>query len=223
MLQKICDIGKNLQICSLNNGNGLQQPLIYYRQPTFFYNSLLDLSMLTSQDIYREGAHNGVYMGLFLAVVSVLSFLSDRNSLLGIIAMPMLVCVPAIHFSLLRSAYRKYGLDASFSALWMLGITIFVGASMICALATYCYLDFADPDFFYRTATAMMEIMKGRPEMAETYKTFKVMVDGGLLPSNIEFCIQMMMLTIFSGSLLTIVLIPLVKLRFRGFNKRNFQ
>ncbi len=106
--------------------------------------------MLTSQDIYREGAHNGVYMGLFLAVVSVLSFLSDRNSLLGIIAMPMLVCVPAIHFSLLRSAYRKYGLDASFSALWMLGITIFVGASMICALATYCYLDFADPDFFYR-------------------------------------------------------------------------
>ena len=33
----------------------------------------------------------------------------------------------------------------------------------------------------------------------------------------------MMMLTIFSGSLLTIVLIPLVKLRFRGFNKRNFQ
>ena len=44
---------------------------------------------------------------------------------------------------------------------------------MICALATYCYLDFADPDFFYRTATAMMEIMKGRPEMAETYKTFK--------------------------------------------------
>ena len=106
--------------------------------------------MLTSQDIYREGAHNGVYMGLFLAVVSVLSFLSDRNSLLGIIAMPMLVCVPALHFSLLRSAYRKYGLDASFSALWMLGITIFVGASMICALATYCYLDFADPDFFYR-------------------------------------------------------------------------
>lgn len=105
----------------------------------------------------------------------------------------------------------------------MLGITIFVGASMICALATYCYLDFADPDFFYRTATAMMEIMKGRPEMAETYKSFKVMVDGGLLPSNIEFCIQMMMLTIFSGSLLTIVLIPLVKLRFRGFNKRNFQ
>ena len=56
--------------------------------------------MLTSQDIYREGAHNGVYMGLFLAVVSVLSFLSDRNSLLGIIAMPMLVCVPALHFSL---------------------------------------------------------------------------------------------------------------------------
>ena len=81
--------------------------------------------MLTSQDIYREGAHNGVYMGLFLTVVSVLSFLSDRNSLLGIIAMPMLVCVPAIHFSLLRSAYRKYGLDASFPALWMLGITIF--------------------------------------------------------------------------------------------------
>ena len=69
----------------------------------------------------------------------------------------------------------------------------------------------------------MMEIMKGRPEMAETYKTFKVMIEGGLLPSNIEFCIQMMMLTIFSGSLLTIVLIPLVKLRFRGFNKRNFQ
>ena len=92
---------------------------------------------------------------------------------------------------------------------------------MICALATYCY--FADHDLFYITATEMMEIKKGPHEIAETNKTFKVMVDGGLLPSNIEFCLQMMMLTIFSGSLLTIVLIPLVKLRFRGFNKRNFQ
>ena len=59
--------------------------------------------------------------------------------------------------------------------------------------------------------------------LAGSIRDIRIVVDGGLLPSNIEFCIQMMMLTIFSGSLLTIVLIPLVKLRFRGFNKRNFQ
>lgn len=177
--------------------------------------------MITSQDVYREGAHKGVYMGVFLSTLSLLSFLSDHNSLFGIIVLPMIISVPALHFMLLRSALRSYG-EATFSALWMLGITIFIGASMICALTTYCYLDLADPDFFYRTATKMMDIMKSRPETADTYKAMKTMVDGGLLPSNIEFCIQMMLLTIFCGSLLTIVLIPFVRMRRSLPDRRDY-
>ena len=176
--------------------------------------------MITSQEVYREGAHKGIYMGVFLTVLSLLSLLSDRNPLLGIIVLPMIVSVPALHFMLLRSAMRRYG-GASFSALWMLGITIFIGASMICALTTYCYLDFYDPDFFYRTATTMMEIMKNRPETVESYKAIKTIVDGGLLLSNIEFCVQMMLFTIFCGSLLTIVLIPFVRMR-RNLPSKHF-
>ena len=76
--------------------------------------------MLTSQDIYREGAHNGVYMGLFLAVVSVLSFLSDRNSLLGIIAIIIsLVSKAIIPMLVFAFTMRSAGPFAAF----LLGLT----------------------------------------------------------------------------------------------------
>lgn len=174
--------------------------------------------MLTTKDIYREGAHLGVRMGVFLTVASLLSFLSDNNSLLGIIAFPMLISVPALHYFLLRSAYRRYDCNSTFSSMWMLGIVIFVGGSMICALATYCYLQFFDPDFFYRTATTMMEVAKDRADTADLYNMLKISIEGGLLPSPIDYCVQMMLLTIFMGSLLSIVLIPIVRLAHRRSN-----
>ena len=176
--------------------------------------------MLTTKDIYREGAHLGVRMGVFLSVASLLSFMSDYNSLLSIIAFPMLISVPALHYFLLRSVYRRYG-GSQFSSMWMLGIVIFVGGSMICSLATYCYLRFFDPDFFYRTATALMEVAKGRPDTADLYNMLKVSVEGGLLPSIVDYCMQMMLLTIFVGSLLTIFLIPIVRFTQRRNNNES--
>lgn len=164
----------------------------------------------------------GVRMGVFLTVASLLSFLSDYNSLLGIIAFPMLISVPALHYFLLRSVYRRYGCSSSFSSMWMLGIVIFVGGSMICALATYCYLQFFDPDFFYRTASAMMEVTKDRADTADLYKMLKISIEGGLLPSSIDYCVQMMMLTIFTGSILSIFLIPIVRFAHRRSND-NFK
>ena len=68
----------------------------------------------------------------------------------------------------------------------------------------------------------MAEILKSQPASQDTYKMLRVAIDGGLVPSNIEYCVQMMMLTIFSGSILTLILIPFVKIRYRRqVNKQN--
>ncbi len=157
-----------------------------------------------------------MYMGAYLTVLSLLSFMSDKVPMFGLLALVLMVGGPVMHYVLLCKAYSENGCSANFSALWVLGITEFVGASLICALFTYGYLALFDPDFFYRTIETMAEMLKSQPASHDTYKMLRVAIDGGLVPSNIEYCVQMMMLTIFSGSILTLILIPFVKIRYRS-------
>lgn len=177
---------------------------------------------MTVQNVYKEGAYKGLYMGAYITVLSLLSFMSDKVPMFGLLALVLMVGGPLMHYVLLCKAYSANGCSANFSALWVLGITEFVGASLICALFTYGYLTIFDPDFFYRTIETMAEILKSQPASQDTYKMLRVAIDGGLVPSNIEYCVQMMMLTIFSGSILTLILIPFVKIRYRRqVNKQN--
>ncbi len=170
---------------------------------------------MTVLNVYKEGAYKGLYMGVYITLLSLLSFMSDRVPMFGLLALLLMAGVPVMHYVLLGKAYSANGCNANFSALWVLGITEFVGASLICALFTYGYLSLFDPDFFYRTIEMMAEMLKSQPASQDSYKMLRVAIDGGLVPSNIEYCVQMMMLTIFSGSVLTLILIPFVKLRYR--------
>ena len=171
--------------------------------------------MMTIQDVYREGAYKGVPMGIYLSVLSVLSMMTDSYPSISLVAWPMILLVPVVHWLLLYIVYARYKGGATFSQIWMTGITEFFGASLICALITYAYLQYCDPDFFYRIVTSLAKTLEGDPQMSELSKSLKIVIDGGLVPTNIEYCGQMMMFTVFSGSVLTIVLIPLVKLRYR--------
>lgn len=177
--------------------------------------------MMPIQDVYKEGAYKGLYMGLYLSLLSLFSMMSDKMPMLGLLGLLLMVGFPVMHYVLLCKAYSAHGCTASFSALWVMGITEFVGASLICALLTYGYLTVFDPDFFYRTLETMAEMLKSQPGSQDTYKMLRVAMDGGLVPSNIEYCVQMMMLTIFVGSIMTLIMIPFVKLRYRHYGEQT--
>lgn len=169
--------------------------------------------MITNDQLYKEGANRGLTLGIYLTAISIFSMMSDRVPLLSIIALPMLLCLPLFYYTLLFAVYKKYGYDARFSVLWMLGICASIGGALICALFTYLYLQYSDPDFFLRSLNSAVEVLKTSPQYAEQVRVIKVTIDGGLIPSPMQYCVEMFMLTVLVGSLLSIVLIPLVKLR----------
>lgn len=171
--------------------------------------------MITIEQVYKNGAYKGLVMGLYLSVVSIFSMLSDSVPLLSMVALPMLVCLPLLQYRLLYIEWRKADYSATFSSLWMLGITIFIGGSLVCALLTYGYLTLFDPDFFMRSTQAMVDTLQADPQLrsSDLCRMLKASIEAGLVPSPIEFCVQMIMFTVFSGSILSLVLTPIVKLR----------
>ena len=166
--------------------------------------------MITTEQVYKNGAYKGLVMGLYLSVVSIFSMLSDSVPLLSMVALPMLVCLPLLQYRLLYIEWRKADYSATFSSLWMLGITIFIGGSLVCALLTLF-----DPDFFMRSTQAMVDTLQADPQLrsSDLCRMLKASIEAGLVPSPIEFCVQMIMFTVFSGSILSLVLTPIVKLR----------
>lgn len=170
---------------------------------------------MTSGQVYREGANKGVGMGIYLTAASIFCLTSHLNPMVALLALALLAGVPVLQYKLLLGVFRKYGCTDNFSSLWMLGISIFIGAALICAAATYCYLEFFDPHYFYDRGQEALSILEQTPELksSELYSQMKIAVEEGILPSPIGYCVEMIMITVFSGSILTILLTPLVRLR----------
>lgn len=169
---------------------------------------------MNPNQVYREGAYQGIIMGAFLTVTSILSLLSYRSSTLSILATIFIVGVPFLQFRLMAGVYDKYRREVSFSSLWMLGIAIFIGGSLICALVTYGYLEFVNPDYFYTLGNEMLATLEQTPELrgSELHEMIRFYVDENLFPSAIGYCVEMVLLTVFSGSILSMILAPVVKL-----------
>lgn len=167
---------------------------------------------MTLLQIYKNGAHKGVSMGIYLTVTSILLLTSHHGSLIAMFALLFVFGVPFVQYRLMLDVYRKNGCQESFSGMWMLGITIFIGASLICAAVTYGYLTVFDPGYFYDRGQEALELFSRQPEFATLRKQMKIALDEGLYPTPIGYCMEMIMITVFFGSLLSIVLSPLVRL-----------
>lgn len=169
---------------------------------------------MTPGQVYREGAYKGLIMGGYLTLLSICTLTSHLSSFASIMTLALLISTPVITFRLMAASFRKYQCVANFSSLWMLGISIFIGGSLICAVTTFAYLQIFDPTYFYDRSTETLAALEKIPELADSdlTRSLRIVIDGGLLPSIIEYCIQMMLATIFCGSILSILIAPFVRM-----------
>ena len=156
---------------------------------------------MTPGQVYREGANKGVIVGVYLSVIFLM---------LG---------VPFFIYRIMNFIYKKYQRVADFSSLWMLGIALFLGGSLICSLVTYATLEYALPDYIYNQAEKALELYQQMPQIkdSELTKYIKTAIENGLLPTPIEFAIEMLWLTSFSGSMLSLLLAAII----RAFNNKQ--
>ena len=83
------------------------------------------MNMTKPKSIYRYGAEYGLYMGLFLTVISLCFVFSLYRMEVSIAIYPLLLIVPAVLWFMMVRLYIKEPLYRINSALWMFGICVF--------------------------------------------------------------------------------------------------
>lgn len=170
--------------------------------------------------VYKRGADQGWKLGLYLTAMFLCSAYSLQIPFAGLVSLAMLVVLPLPVYRVLARDYRRYPSMRFFSAVWMHGIALFFFGSLIMALAVYVFLRFVQPGFVLenvrRAIVLYRELGVQMPEAAAMADNLQTMVDKHLLPSAISLAFTTIWTVTFGGSMLTLVLTPVVRVLNRN-------
>lgn len=167
------------------------------------------------RSVYRRGADDGLVFGAYLIVLVLLMCGTPYVGILAVPALAMAAVVPFIIYRFLRRSYvRDFGLSG-FSELWLQGIITFVCGTMLMAVAAYIFMRFVKPDFVVEQVNAAIGLYRsaGTPESLQTARALELLVERRMVPGPIYIVIEMMLMGIFTGSILSMIVTWIVRLR----------
>lgn len=169
--------------------------------------------METKSTIYRRSADNGFWLGLVFIIMFATMVLSEQVSLLSIVTMALFFCVPFLVFLFFRRSYNRAGYKMEYAELWVEGILSFVCGGAILAVAVYMFLKIIDPEYIVRQVDLFLDIYKdiddGRAE--EVVDILELIKENNAYPTPRLISIQLFLTTIFTGSILSMVIAVLIK------------
>ena len=160
-------------------------------------------------------ANYGLWFGLYLSGIFLMFVGSDSSALMSLLTLAMLMLCPLVVLRMLRGAYVRNMASTDFMRLWSIGVMIFFFGSLICALVTVVWIQFLHPDFLYEKAQEAVDVYRTVPEMAgsDVVHALQSAIDKGELPTPIEFAVQMGWTTVLLGSVISLPLAFLARLR----------
>lgn len=178
-------------------------------------------------NVFRSAAEDGLALGAAMSA----SFLFGANAtriadpgvalIMIIISLLILVAVVVMAYRMLARDCRRWPSMRFFSAVWMHGIAMFFfGGLILCAVAVV-FMHFLVPSFITENVTGAIQAyrMLGTPEAAHMADTLQRMIDRHLLPTPVSVATSMIWLVTFMGSMLSLVLTPIVRATTRPTNK----
>lgn len=162
---------------------------------------------------YRRGATQGMLFGIYLSILFLDSVYSVSYPLMGLIGMLLIVGVPFYIFRCLRATFVADGGLTPFSSLWMQGIMVFMCGSLIQGAVAVVYLKWIDPAFIITQLRSVISFYEGlpSPEAKEMAKVLSNMIEANLVPSAASMVMEIIFLSVFSGSLLSLVMSALAR------------
>jgi hypothetical protein len=126
----------------------------------------------------------------------------------------LLLSLPGLAYVYLRRCYVQEAGTSSFSSLWMLGILLFLYGSLICGVTTYICLQYLKPGFIYEQANFALHTYQSMPELknSEITKMLSMAIQQKMLPTPIQFVFNMIWVTTFIGSLISIFISGMVRM-----------
>ncbi|MGN0232165.1 MAG: DUF4199 domain-containing protein [Muribaculaceae bacterium] len=155
----------------------------------------------------RRAANDGLFLGLYLSAIFMASIFSTEVLVLGHIGLLMLLALPFVGiWAIVRFSRSCQGM-AQLSVLWMYGILLFLYASLICAIVSYLYMQYIDPDLITNQINGTIEAVEKAPAALNNdfIAQLKQLRDSHMLPSPIQIAMTMLWGTSFFGSVLSLL------------------
>lgn len=163
--------------------------------------------------VYRRGADDGFYFGLYLVALFFASAFSLTMPFAGLLSTVMMLAVPFVIYHFLRRAYIECEGKSQFSELWLHGIVIFFCGGLIAGVVAVVYMRWIAPDFIINQANIAIGIWEeaNMPQADELAKTMKLAIEQKMIPTPIQLVIEMLWLQVFTGSLLSMLLSAIIR------------
>ena len=161
---------------------------------------------------YRRGAHDGLTFGLYLTVMFFCSIFAQAWPVLSMVSLAMMVVVPAVIYRYLRRYQLALGVASHFSALWMQGLVIFACGMLLSGLVLTVYMTWINPSYI-ADQLASLAAMKGSvPDSGidQAALVAERLIENRAVPRPIQVIVELEMLAIVSGSLLSLIISALL-------------
>lgn len=163
-----------------------------------------------SNSVFSRGARQGLIMGLYLSLLFIAMAASLSLPWLSIPALILIAGTPAVLFVMLRRSFiADHGLSL-FSELWMQGIIIFFGGSLIMATVSYIYMKMIVPDYILSLFLQMVDVSRQMGNLAQADLLQRI-IDQGQIFTPAEIAVEFIWLGVFSGSILSMVITWIVR------------
>lgn len=171
---------------------------------------------------YHRGADDGFTFGIYLTLLFFSSIFAPKLPLLGLLSFGLMLGVPTLIYLFIRRYDRELGEMSSFPALWMHGIVIFVCGILISGAGLVVYMKWIEPGFIVGQLNNLVEAGKAAPgtAIADAGQLAEKMIETKFIPSATSIVVELIMLAIISGSILSIVISFFLSMR-RKMRRNN--
>ncbi len=160
-------------------------------------------------------ADRGPVMGLIFCTVFFAAIYSLRYPVMSLVTLAGLLAVPVVIWLMMRETWLRSHGTMPFATLWTQGITAFGCGAMILAVAIYIYFKWVEPDLLINALQSQANRWDaaGTEQSAANARALRLMIDGGAIPHPSETAFQMLCLTVFTGSMLSMLLAFITRLK----------
>ncbi len=170
--------------------------------------------------LFHRGAQNGLFVGLYLTLLSWVIVMAVDSTLMNLLALALLVLIPPGCYVMLRRTFVLEEGKSLISGLWLEGIISFICGSLIYALIAYAYLRFLNPEFIPDQVRQTIKIYEemNDDQAREVVSLLKQIEKNNAYPTPQQIVMQLGLFITFIGSILSLLTASFLKIR--GLRKK---
>ena len=174
------------------------------------------------KSLIQYSMEGGLWLGLYLILRFFCGVLGVYSPIFDALALVLFVGTPYLLYRIMLAYHRQNDYISSFSLLWMMGIMLFLFASLITAIPEYIFYQYISPDY---VANAMKQSVKlieewGIMKDNTAVEELRSVAESGAVPSSLQMIFSSIWSNLFFGSILSIIVSPFV-LRNKKSNNNN--